>query len=106
LSRGRRVSSVFALPPYQEGLQVKAQGATQGLPMRGVPDTIVIGGTGAVAPLWAGFIARINATMARRARFINPILYSLDSPSSFHRDELRIYLKDVRGEWNISNSSR
>jgi hypothetical protein len=43
--------------------------------------------------------------MARRARFINPILYSLDSPSGFHRDELRIYLKDVRDEWNISNFS-
>src|SRR5207247_4919983 len=88
---GGGVSSFFALPPYQEGLQVRrTQGATQALAMRGVPDVsgdadqqtgyevrvdghnLVIGGTSAVAPLWAGLIARINAAKARRAGFINP----------------------------------
>ena len=91
---GGGVSSFFALPPYQEGLQVRrTQGATQALAMRGVPDVsgdadpqtgyevrvdghnLVIGGTSAVAPLWAGLIARINAAKARRAGFINPHLY-------------------------------
>jgi kumamolisin len=91
---GGGVSGFFALPPYQEGLQVrKTSGATQALAMRGVPDVCgdadpatgydvrvdgqnaVIGGTSAVAPLWAGLIARINATKARRAGFINPHLY-------------------------------
>jgi kumamolisin len=91
---GGGVSGFFALPPYQEGLQVrKTSGATQALAMRGVPDVcgdadpatgydvrvdgqnIVIGGTSAVAPLWAGLIARINAAKARRAGFINPHLY-------------------------------
>ena len=93
-STGGGVSSFFALPPYQEGLQVKkTAGATQALAMRGVPDicgdadpqtgyevrvdgqNTVIGGTSAVAPLWAGLIARINAAKARRAGFINPHLY-------------------------------
>jgi kumamolisin len=37
-------------------------------------DTI-IGGTSAVAPLWAGLIARINAAKASSIGFINPHLY-------------------------------
>jgi kumamolisin len=38
-------------------------------------DTVV-GGTSAVAPLWAGLSARINATKASPVGFINPALYS------------------------------
>jgi kumamolisin len=91
---GGGVSSVFALPSYQEGLNVTStQGGTQTLAMRGVPDVcgdadpqsgyevrvdghnLVIGGTSAVAPLWAGLLALINATKAQRAGFINPHLY-------------------------------
>jgi len=91
---GGGVSGFFTLPPYQEGLQVtRTGGGTQALAMRGVPDVCgdadpqtgyevrvdgqntVIGGTSAVAPLWAGLIARINAAKARRAGFINPHLY-------------------------------
>ena len=89
------VSSFFALPSYQEGLNVAlTQGGTRQLRMRGVPDVCgdadpqsgyevrvdgsdtVIGGTSAVAPLWAGLIARINATKANPVGFINPALYS------------------------------
>ncbi len=91
---GGGVSSFFARPPYQEGLNItKTQGGTEALQMRGVPDVcgvadpqtgydvrvdgnnLIIGGTSAVAPLWAGLLARINATKARRAGFINPHLY-------------------------------
>src|ERR1700730_4853495 len=91
---GGGVSGFFALPPYQEGLQVrKTSGATPALAMRGVPDVCgdadpatgydvrvvgqytVIGETSPVAPLWAGLIARNNAAKARRAGFINPHLY-------------------------------
>jgi len=92
---GGGVSSVFALPSYQEGLNVtRTQGGTQPLRMRGVPDVCgdadpqtgydvrvdandtIIGGTSAVAPLWAGLIARINAAKASPVGFINPALYS------------------------------
>ena len=67
------------LPAWQDGLQVTlTSGGNQALTMRGVPDAsgdadpetgydvridgtdTVIGGTSAVAPLWAGLIARIN----------------------------------------------
>jgi kumamolisin len=62
--------------------------------MRGVPDVCgnadpvtgyqvridgtdtVIGGTSAVAPLWAGLIARINAAKGSPVGFINPALYA------------------------------
>ena len=69
------------LPAWQDGLQVTlTSGGNQALTMRGVPDAsgdadpetgydvridgtdTVIGGTSAVAPLWAGLIARINRT--------------------------------------------
>jgi kumamolisin len=34
-----------------------------------------IGGTSAVAPLWAGWVALINQKLNKRGGFINPILY-------------------------------
>jgi kumamolisin len=92
---GGGMSSVFALPAWQNGLRItrtSAGGAP--LTMRGVPDVsgdadpetgysvridgtdTVIGGTSAVAPLWAGLIARINATNGSPVGFINPKLYS------------------------------
>jgi kumamolisin len=92
---GGGVSSVFALPAWQDGLQTtRTSGGNAALTMRGVPDVsgdadpetgysvridgtnTVIGGTSAVAPLWAGLIARINATNGRPVGFINPTLYA------------------------------
>lgn len=92
---GGGVSAVFALPPWQRGLDTTdAEGNRSPLAKRGVPDvsadadpqtgydvlvdgtSAVIGGTSAVAPLWAGLIARINALTGRAAGFMNPALYS------------------------------
>ncbi|MGB8841782.1 MAG: hypothetical protein WCC64_11995, partial [Aliidongia sp.] len=86
---------VFALPAWQEGLQTTlTAGGTAPLAMRGVPDVsgnadpetgyqvridgtdTVVGGTSAVAPLWAGLIARINAAKGSPVGFINPTLYA------------------------------
>jgi len=91
---GGGVSSFFALPSWQAKLKVKEGSATAtALSMRGVPDVCgdadpetgyavrvdgtntVIGGTSAVAPLWAALIARINANTGITAGFINPTLY-------------------------------
>ncbi len=92
---GGGVSSFFTLPAWQDGLQLTlTSGVTQALTMRGVPDVsgdadpdsgydvridgtdTVIGGTSAVAPLWAGLIARINSTRGASLGFINPQLYT------------------------------
>jgi len=35
----------------------------------------VIGGTSAVAPLWAGLIARLNTLIGQPVGFIHPIIY-------------------------------
>jgi kumamolisin len=90
---GGGVSSFFALPAWQAGLTVVKAGQTGPLTMRGVPDVsgnadpdtgynlrvdgtqTVLGGTSAVAPLWAGLIARINAAKGASVGFINPSLY-------------------------------
>ena len=42
----------------------------------------MIGGTSAVAPLWAGLITRINQILGKRVGFVNATLYS--NPSAFN----------------------
>jgi kumamolisin len=95
---GGGVSTVFALPRWQQGLDTTdAAGNRSPLARRGVPDVsadadpqtgyevlvdgtrAVIGGTSAVAPLWAGLIARINALTGRPAGFMNAALYGQPS---------------------------
>jgi kumamolisin len=91
---GGGVSEVFALPAYQAGAGVPVADDSAGVPGRGVPDvcgnadpetgyavvvdgnSTVIGGTSAVAPLWAGLIALLNERAGKRAGFINATLYA------------------------------
>ena len=40
---------------------------------------LVIGGTSAVAPLWAGLVALINQHIGKQLGFANPILYRIGS---------------------------
>ncbi|HEU4636951.1 MAG TPA: S53 family peptidase, partial [Edaphobacter sp.] len=89
---GGGVSNFFALPSWQNNSNVpKPTGANGG---RGVPDvagnadpqtgytirvdgqTMVIGGTSAVAPLWAGLLALANQQNGKSAGFINPVIYT------------------------------
>jgi kumamolisin len=96
---GGGASTFFALPSWQAGLQLRATaGSVVALSKRGVPDVAgdadpetgysvridgtdtVIGGTSAVAPLWAALIARINQINGRPAGFVQPRLYQ--SPQS------------------------
>jgi kumamolisin len=46
-------------------------------------QTLVIGGTSAVAPLWAGLIALANATNKVSAGFINPAIYAAGAKKAF-----------------------
>jgi len=89
---GGGVSNVFPLPSWQSGSAVPAPTVAGG--GRGVPDVagdadpvsgyqvrvdgkdMVIGGTSAVAPLWAGLIALANTHNGGTAGFINPALYA------------------------------
>jgi subtilase family serine protease len=91
---GGGVSNVFAVPSYQSSAGVPKQPQT-GFAGRGVPDVAgnadpstgyqvrvdgqneVVGGTSAVAPLWAALTALMNEQIGTNLGFLNPKLYSL-----------------------------
>jgi kumamolisin len=98
---GGGVSRQFPLPSYQSAAHVPDNVDT-GSAGRGVPDVCgdadpqtgyrirvdgsdeSIGGTSAVAPLWAGLIARLNQELGAPAGFIQPRLYPLLGSTGFH----------------------
>jgi kumamolisin len=89
---GGGVSDVFPLPAWQNGFDVPSPTVPGG--GRGVPDVSgdadpntgynilvdgesgVFGGTSAVAPLWAGLVARINQQLGKPVGFLNPLIYA------------------------------
>jgi kumamolisin len=89
---GGGISAVFPLPSWQANAGVPSSAGGGG---RGVPDVAgdaspetgyqilvdgaqqVVGGTSAVAPLWAGLIAVLNQTLGKNLGFLNPQLYPL-----------------------------
>jgi kumamolisin len=91
---GGGVSTVFALPSYQSSAGVPKQPET-GFAGRGLPDVAgnadpttgynvlvdgqmeVVGGTSAVAPLWAALVAILNQKLGAPAGFLNAKLYPL-----------------------------
>jgi kumamolisin len=90
---GGGVSGFFALPSYQAKAGVPVSAGAGGKAGRGVPDiagdadpatgyevrvdgqNFVIGGTSAVAPLWAGLVALMNQKLGHPVGFLNPLLY-------------------------------
>ncbi len=90
---GGGVSTVFALPAWQQKLSVTENGTAAPLQMRGVPDVAgnadpntgynvrvdgqdaVFGGTSAVAPLWSALIAIANASRSSTVGFVNAQIY-------------------------------
>jgi kumamolisin len=90
---GGGISDVFPLPSWQNGAGVPPSANPNQNVGRGVPDVSgdadpttgyvtlvdgqpdVIGGTSAVAPLWAGLIALINESIGKPVGFVNPLLY-------------------------------
>ncbi len=97
---GGGVSDVFPLPTWQAQAKVPAptvSGGGRGLPdvsgnadpatgysVRVDGENTVIGGTSAVAPLWAGLITVINAAKGKTSGFLNPTLYAAKESSAFH----------------------
>jgi kumamolisin len=93
-SSGGGVSESFGLPTWQGSANVPPSANPGGAVGRGVPDvagdadpatgynilvdgqSLVFGGTSAVAPLWAGLLALINQGLGKPVGFLNPVLYS------------------------------
>ncbi len=85
---GGGVSATFPLPTWQAGAHVPPSVNPGNFVGRGVPDVagdadpetgyqvevdgsnIVVGGTSAVAPLWAGLIARFNSQLENISRLL------------------------------------
>jgi len=90
---GGGVSDTFPLPSWQSAAGVPAR-AGGGGPGRGVPDVagdadpatgyqvlvdgqrLVIGGTSAVAPLWAALVCRLTQAAGHRLGLLQPALYT------------------------------
>lgn len=95
---GGGISDAFPVPGYQANVELP-KSVSSGKSGRGVPDvsgdadpasgyrivvagsSSLIGGTSAVAPLWAGLFALINEARGKPAGFIQPLLYG--NPSAF-----------------------
>jgi hypothetical protein len=107
---GGGVSTVYAIPSYQQGLSMAANGGST--KMRNIPDlaltadiqmfliqsngqAVVVGGTSAATPLWAGFIALANQQAAANAKtrigFLNPLVYGIGKGNNYSAD-----LNDIR----------
>ena len=90
---GGGVSETFPLPTWQANANVPPSVNPGNFVGRGVPDVagdadpftgyqidvdgsdVVVGGTSAVAPLWAGLIACFNSSLEAPAGYLNPTLY-------------------------------
>jgi kumamolisin len=89
---GGGVSGFFAVPAYQKSVKLPPIAGSKKTG-RGVPDvagnadpnsgydvlvdgqSLVIGGTSAVAPLWGGLVALLNQKLGKPLGFLNPLLY-------------------------------
>ncbi len=98
---GGGISDAFDLPRWQSGANVPPSVNSGGRVGRGIPDVAgdadpvtgydvlvdgkntVIGGTSAVAPLYAGLVAIINQGLGYSVGYLNPLLYTKISNSIF-----------------------
>jgi kumamolisin len=99
---GGGISDFFGLPAFQTGANIPRSANPGGHVGRGVPDVagdasprsgylvrvdgqeFPIGGTSAVAPLWAGLTARLNQALGRPVGYLNPLLYQFAGNGAFH----------------------
>jgi kumamolisin len=99
---GGGVSVSFPLPSWQAKARVPAPANSRRKNGRGVPDVAgdadpatgyeirvngantVVGGTSAVAPLWAGLIALFNQCLNRPVGCLNPTIYTDAYKAAFH----------------------
>ncbi len=98
---GGGISVEFGVPSYQSAINLPDNVDT-GKPGRGVPDVAgnadpdtgysilvdgqqqTVGGTSAVAPLWAGLTLLLNASLGKPVGFLQPQIYVASASSGFH----------------------
>jgi kumamolisin len=101
---GGGISDTIDLPTWQANAHVPLSVNPGGRIGRGVPDVAgdadpetgyqiladgqsgIVGGTSAVAPLWASLVACINQKLGTPVGFLNPLLYALASSANALHD--------------------
>ena len=100
---GGGISEQFPVPAYQSRFVNVPRSLNNNFAGRGIPDVAAngsytaydlfiggtigqYGGTSAAAPLWAAFVAVINAALKSNVGFINADLYAAGSASGIFRD--------------------
>lgn len=91
---GGGISEKFPVPDFQKGVHLPANANKHGKAGRGDPDIAgdaspttgykvryggsedVVGGTSAVAPLYAALMMRVNGALGHPVGYLNPILYN------------------------------
>ena len=85
---GRPTPTSLRPPPQAEAAAFPTSPATptpsSGYTVRVDGKSLVIGGTSAVAPLWAGLIAVANAQNGQSAGFIQPAIYAAKGKVAFN----------------------
>ena len=99
---GGGISAIFPVPDYQQSADVPPSANANHNVGRGVPDvcadadpdtgyvvrvdgqTLTVGGTSAVAPLWAGLVALLNQSLGQPVGFLQPFLYSPAGIAGLH----------------------
>lgn len=91
---GGGYSSIFARPSWQAGVVSQTYRGLPDVAGNADPETgynilvdgqsMVVGGTSAIAPLWAGLIALLNVQLKRRLGFVNPGLYGINQSDGFN----------------------
>ncbi|HZU29236.1 MAG TPA: protease pro-enzyme activation domain-containing protein [Bryobacteraceae bacterium] len=102
---GGGVSTTWPIPNYQKSVNMPSLGGSA--VMRNIPDValladvqifliqnngqaVMVGGTSAAAPLWAGFMALVNQQAAANGKgpigFLNPAIYAIGAGSSAGAD--------------------
>ena len=101
---GGGISGVFPVPAFQKNVKLPPSANAGAGPGRGVPDIAgnadphsgyqilvdgqpgVVGGTSAVAPLWAALIAILNQGLGKSVGFLTPQLYQLPATANALKD--------------------
>lgn len=99
---GGGISRSFPVPEFQNGIQLPANANNDNKVGRGAPDVAgnaspftgyrvrvhgaetVMGGTSAVAPLYAALMMRVNGSLSHPAGYLNPFLYKNGKSDAFN----------------------
>ncbi len=99
---GGGISHIFEVPEFQKGITLPPSANNDNKKGRGVPDVsgdaspgtgyrirvggneIIMGGTSAVAPLYAALTMRVNGALSQPVGYLNPFLYKKGGSDIFH----------------------